>query len=115
LPQARNVAAIQNYSNVLFPKQEKLAQKGDKRLNCLGWWSKGDATGDIKPGYGFCGISLKEVTGYYKNELELRLQKCSDAVVQGRYHRFDRSPEDLVLNVVIIHLSTFESRARGQG
>jgi len=45
LPQARNVAAIQDYSNVLFPKHEKLTQKGDKRLNCLEWWSKGDATG----------------------------------------------------------------------
>jgi len=45
LPQAKNVATIQNYSNVLFPKQEKLAQKGDRRLNCLEWWSKGDATG----------------------------------------------------------------------
>jgi len=42
-----------------------------------------------------------------------KLQKCSGAVVQGRYHRFDRSPEDLDLNVVIIHLSTFESRAGG--
>lgn len=44
MPQERNVAAIQNHSNVLVPKQEKLTRKGDKRLNCLGWWSKGDAT-----------------------------------------------------------------------
>ena len=36
---------MQNHSNVLFPKQEKLTQKGDRRLNCLEWWSKGDATG----------------------------------------------------------------------
>jgi hypothetical protein len=64
----------------------------------------------MKLAYGFCGISLKKVTGQYKErflsdtrqlyKLELyKLQKCSDAVGQGRYYRSDRSPENLVLKV----------------